>query len=98
MGIWVLIINFPDKTIAFEGNQWGVLSLVILTFFISLLVLALMVFHCYISCYENTTTFTHNYPLDERKSDDVIQNMNINLWEAPTSGERIRNEAGKNIF
>jgi len=40
-----------DSSIAFKGNQWGLIALLVLTVVIEIMVGALMVFHCYISCY-----------------------------------------------
>lgn len=79
--IWVLVENFQDKTIAFEGNQWGVLILLILTSLIELAVGALLIFHCYITLCENTTTLAYNYP--ERKENKDIKNfpkISINIF------------------
>ena len=52
--------------IAFEGNQWGVLALLVITVLIELSVGGLLIFHIYISVWQMTTTFKYNYP--EKKS------------------------------
>ena len=54
--------NIEDKEIAFEGNQWGVLFLLIVTVILTLVVGGLLVFHIYISVFEMTTTLQYNYP------------------------------------
>ena len=60
--IWVFIRVSDDESIAFNGNRWGVLALLILTILILISVGALLGFHCYISVCGNTTTLEFNYP------------------------------------
>jgi hypothetical protein len=56
MGIWVFVRINDNHTIAFTRAQWGVLALIIITVFIELAVGGLLLFHCYITLCEETTT------------------------------------------
>jgi palmitoyltransferase ZDHHC1/11 len=47
--IWVLVLNLDDRSIALSGNQWGVVTVLVLTGLLELLVGALLGFHCYIT-------------------------------------------------
>jgi hypothetical protein len=58
----VLKKNFDDTGVAFAGNQWGVLTLLIFTAIVELGVGGLLLFHFYISVCEMTTTLGFNYP------------------------------------
>lgn len=95
MGIWT-----ATKCLAAEdsvrNNGWGIVASSALTLLIEVAVASLLAFHFYISCFENVTTFEHNY--EPRKSSDVVEKININLWEAPVSGHRIRRQEGKALY
>lgn len=90
MAIWTSVEDFGNPAYSFHNSAWGIVAVGSLTLLIEIAVASLLIFHCYISCFENMTTYQHNY--EPRKLDDVINKININLWEAPVSSDRIRRQ------
>jgi len=83
--IWVFIRNNNEESIAFGGNKWGVIVLLVLTVVIFLAVGGLLAFHCYITLCENTTTLAYTFP-DKKSSPNPEpgrpegNKMNINIF------------------
>jgi palmitoyltransferase ZDHHC1/11 len=84
MGAWTASKTFRDPSLAFNGSQWGMLTVAIFSFLILLAVGALLVFHCYITCCEGTTTFSHIHERGPPNSERI--NINVNV---PGSAQRI---------
>jgi hypothetical protein len=85
MTIWTALHCFQEQE---KSRAWGIVVVGVFTLLLEIAVASLLGFHCYITCVENMTTFQHNY--DQPKMNDVIDKININLWEAPVSAERLR--------
>jgi hypothetical protein len=75
------------------SRAWGIVAVGVFTLLLEIGVASLLGFHCYITCVENMTTFQHNH--DQPKMDDVVNRININLWEAPVSTDRLRRQEVK---
>jgi hypothetical protein len=60
MCIWTIVKNLADSSLSFQGNVWGIITVLGLSIFVCIAVASLLAFHCYISCYD-TTTFDLNH-------------------------------------
>lgn len=94
MAVWTALVGFRSPEQAQYSRAWGIVVVGGFTLLLEVAVAALLGFHCYITCVENMTTLQHNHN-EPKKLDDVIKQININLWEAPVSSERLRRQEVK---
>ena len=89
-------INHPDGA-KFIGSQWGIIITIVVTVLVLVAVAVLMGFHCYISVCEETTTYDMIMP-SKKSSEKEKESPRINVWDAPVSDDRLRDDRLKPAY
>ena len=96
--IWLLVFTFDHRQLSFEGSEWGLLILAVLTFVFLLFVASLTIFHAYLTC-EGTSTYNLIFAKKREKESGSSPRKapsQLPSWDTPRSARRISQASSHN--